>query len=1668
MLKKITALLLGTSCLLTAILVKQPVVNNYQRITRTVTIQNLNRIMFGNLRGTISAKYRSSDEWMSVAADAQWDRLVYFKSYLYNGERTVDSNSLKIYEGSNEGRICHPGGICYDKRFDGYQTRYYFFVSMPDSQCINRYYYDESDEDIHYSNTISTGTKRPEAIAFLSGTSGDWLVYTDKYTHKVIITRLSGTTPVEEIVYTASALDGMKCPASLAIANYDETTVRIYVADSYKHRIISFLVKKPSGGSMYIVPLSEDFFYFNYNVYPTAIVTADYPPDFGLYVIDRNNGDVYLLSADIKSLIAKYSSNPTFRVPVHISFCGGEAAVSEQWGPNSGIQYFWLDCEVNHLRVGPARVSKGSYAWIDFNLAGPADSVVVTIKNSQGLTETTQIYGPRGIDNYNWPLYQIANLEPGSYKVIVKAEDPFLGEENYSTPPHSADTANFVVGAAYSTIGFEINEPVPFSNSLIFNNCCSGVTSQRIEAENTTYLLPHSGQWTFKFSGYDNSSDGEYDCVDCKLFENCGIAITKPTYMSCWIKATQAPGGADSLYVSLDGIISDQNYPWQQLKLWTKYGKPIDQNGNSIHSSCHPVPVDSQWHYYVFSLTPAAGDTIKILQFSYWGVPSEATGQFTVYLDDISISSDHPWNMWYGETFGNGTGSSHQYSDENFELGLSLEDEQGISCYGGARIIVDGNGPVSGNDPTWIIPTPSLRKDLHPTFQLNSNHQVSWMQYDKSHALILGFLIDGHWLYYAWNADNHWDEQGYVNMGDSGHVRVYNQWKTFTRSIYQDYIAEYGSAPQELQAYQIAHYCYSEDTGDMGGTVRGPVIFEGGKTPPGPNYNTPTVIRPNGGERWVGGKDHWYQHKVGSDLPKQIAVWWTDEYNLPSPTWRLIEIREFKPLSPPQYYTGIGVWHSPFTMYDKPNCAFKTQGLDMNGTPLSGQMDVSDHTFTLASMAIRIPPEMEEGITGIPQPPGSQPEIWWETDGICGVEGVDIYYTTHGGMEEQLLMSGAFMSGGDTIWHSIATGLAPGTYQAVDSIYDAYEDTTYYEYAYVGHYDNWTVPNTPTSGGNFKLVAHDTLGDSAVYIMPQTFNIPFGGAAQYSTAYTADKITTDENVAHLVYADNAGNILYSSNDDTYEWDPVDTVGQGVLPTLTLDDEGNPCAAWVTGTTNQQSIHFALKDQSSWSTPVAVAVANAQVARFSEPALTISDDDTLSMATFKTTGIMREGSPDFTAMGLLQIQFSASSPQYQATDTLWITQGSSLNPISSAPSYLMDHQRKGHYAFILADSTVYVQETGTFNRHEAICTASTVWPCLSATEGNVYLTYGATVSGTPCLIQRWKHPGDTFWRGQDTLYKGTISHIQSLGGALTLLEKQDGSLTRLAFDPVEHKVDTVHVVDSVSYGHGSLCYRTLDKGLPLIWTQHSNSSYYVATDWHDPDETVFPAYYLQGGGAVTPYTTHRDSTVSYGSISVDWGSDSLKYTLDKLDPIRNHTLLLEFYFDDDSIFNREYVVTTNATSDTVEVSSRWLKRMTIGVPAGDSILVVKIIADTGAVELSRLLLYQGEDTMGLMSSGVQGSGKQAIPYVLYQNFPNPFTTTTHIRFALPYNRRVSLKVYDVAGRLVTTLVDENKAPGIYDITWDGRDNHDVKLASGVYFINFTTDDFKQTKKAVFIK
>jgi hypothetical protein len=85
------------------------------------------------------------------------------------------------------------------------------------------------------------------------------------------------------------------------------------------------------------------------------------------------------------------------------------------------------------------------------------------------------------------------------------------------------------------------------------------------------------------------------------------------------------------------------------------------------------------------------------------------------------------------------------------------------------------------------------------------------------------------------------------------------------------------------------------------------------------------------------------------------------------------------------------------------------------------------------------------------------------------------------------------------------------------------------------------------------------------------------------------------------------------------------------------------------------------------------------------------------------------------------------------------------------------------------------------------------------------------------------------------------------------------------------------------------------------------------------------------------------------------------------------------------------------------------------------------------------------------------------YELYQNYPNPFNPTTTIRFTIPHRSNVTLKVYDMLGKEIATLVDEDKEPGGYSVNFDASG-----LPSGVYFYRIRAGEFNQTKKMVLMK
>ena len=104
------------------------------------------------------------------------------------------------------------------------------------------------------------------------------------------------------------------------------------------------------------------------------------------------------------------------------------------------------------------------------------------------------------------------------------------------------------------------------------------------------------------------------------------------------------------------------------------------------------------------------------------------------------------------------------------------------------------------------------------------------------------------------------------------------------------------------------------------------------------------------------------------------------------------------------------------------------------------------------------------------------------------------------------------------------------------------------------------------------------------------------------------------------------------------------------------------------------------------------------------------------------------------------------------------------------------------------------------------------------------------------------------------------------------------------------------------------------------------------------------------------------------------------------------------------------------------------------------------------------------------------GRQLIPDVLElkQSYPNPFTSFTTIEYDVPTDQNVVIKIFNIRGQIIRTLVDEDKSPGYYTVVWDGTNDTGDEVSSGVYFYQMYTPknpnggQFIKAKKMVKIR
>jgi hypothetical protein len=158
----------------------------------------------------------------------------------------------------------------------------------------------------------------------------------------------------------------------------------------------------------------------------------------------------------------------------------------------------------------------------------------------------------------------------------------------------------------------------------------------------------------------------------------------------------------------------------------------------------------------------------------------------------------------------------------------------------------------------------------------------------------------------------------------------------------------------------------------------------------------------------------------------------------------------------------------------------------------------------------------------------------------------------------------------------------------------------------------------------------------------------------------------------------------------------------------------------------------------------------------------------------------------------------------------------------------------------------------------------------------------------------------------------------------------------------------------------------------------------------------------------------------------------------------------------------YIVRTDANGN---ACSNFINQSSTTGTGGTLISQTPVITNlTPVVETPSPSINSG----GLISAACNPLGTQQgnnLPEIfkLYQNYPNPFNPSTSIKFKIPGSAFVKITIYNATGKIINQLLNEEKTPGNYEITWDG-----TNFASGVYFYKIEAGSYSETKKMLLIK
>ncbi len=288
---------------------------------------------------------------------------------------------------------------------------------------------------------------------------------------------------------------------------------------------------------------------------------------------------------------------------------------------------------------------------------------------------------------------------------------------------------------------------------------------------------------------------------------------------------------------------------------------------------------------------------------------------------------------------------------------------------------------------------------------------------------------------------------------------------------------------------------------------------------------------------------------------------------------------------------------------------------------------------------------------------------------------------------------------------------------------------------------------------------------------------------------------------------------------------------------------------------------------------------------------------------------------------------------------------------------------------------------------------------------------------------------------------------------------------------------------------------IENPLPTLIFNEDDSLNFLIKNWYpyvndpdNPDSTL--KFTVSGGKTVSYYQT--DSSFIFKAEANFFGHDTLLLTVSDgqapnsaplfilvkavNDPPQIHDLPDEIDFENDSTYSlimKAYASDIDTPDSLLSwhfrVSNDSLKwsydakttKLTLSAPGfhGEAQLICILSDDSSATVEDTVLVHVSEAT-GIDEAQMENLPKE---FELSQNYPNPFNPVTTIQFAMPKAGHVKITVYNILGRMVATILDENVQAGYHKVVFDGS-----RLSSGIYFYQMQAKGFRKVKKFVLLK